>query len=291
MTAWCMDCGGGVPVTDRGRPRKRCVECARLRAIAVTKSWQERNPDRVRALRQKWQKDNPEKAAAKSRRKYQRVKADPVRYRAYLDKVTAWKKAHADRVTPKRRAEGTLLECTACRAMLPRGVFEDMGGGRLRGRCPECDRGRRVAHRASRGAAGDRLPVDLVARLKARQTDALGQLHCALCTRVIGPGAVFHVDHRVPVALGGRHEEANLQIAHRECNLRKGARMGPGDATPRQPGVRYEGQDVGQGQARDGEAADGRERPGGDLPAVASGSPVECGVQVAEASGGTSDVE
>jgi 5-methylcytosine-specific restriction endonuclease McrA len=30
---------------------------------------------------------------------------------------------------------------------------------------------------------------------------------------------MFHVDHKRPVSRGGRHEYANLQLAHKRCNL------------------------------------------------------------------------
>jgi 5-methylcytosine-specific restriction endonuclease McrA len=35
----------------------------------------------------------------------------------------------------------------------------------------------------------------------------------------------FHVDHMVPLAKGGKHSYANVQLAHPACNLRKGARV------------------------------------------------------------------
>jgi 5-methylcytosine-specific restriction endonuclease McrA len=33
------------------------------------------------------------------------------------------------------------------------------------------------------------------------------------------------MDHIVPFAAGGTHEPANVQLAHRVCNSRKGARL------------------------------------------------------------------
>lgn len=34
----------------------------------------------------------------------------------------------------------------------------------------------------------------------------------------------YHIDHVVPIARGGAHELANLQLLAPICNLRKGAR-------------------------------------------------------------------
>jgi 5-methylcytosine-specific restriction endonuclease McrA len=46
---------------------------------------------------------------------------------------------------------------------------------------------------------------------------------CALC----GEGVTAEersIDHIMPVALGGSDDPENLQVAHRVCNSRKGAR-------------------------------------------------------------------
>lgn len=55
---------------------------------------------------------------------------------------------------------------------------------------------------------------------------------CQLCRRPVdraldgnarmGPT----LDHVVPLALGGEHSYANTQLAHRRCNLAKGAKLG-----------------------------------------------------------------
>jgi 5-methylcytosine-specific restriction endonuclease McrA len=45
---------------------------------------------------------------------------------------------------------------------------------------------------------------------------------CALCKGELG-GQV-HIDHIVPIALGGPHSQANLQVTHPYCNKRKAAR-------------------------------------------------------------------
>ena len=54
---------------------------------------------------------------------------------------------------------------------------------------------------------------------------------CKLCGELVDMSLRFpnkmagSVDHIVPVALGGGHEESNLQLAHYSCNSRKQARM------------------------------------------------------------------
>jgi 5-methylcytosine-specific restriction endonuclease McrA len=51
---------------------------------------------------------------------------------------------------------------------------------------------------------------------------------CAICR---GPLSFYesHIDHIMPVALGGSDEFSNLQLTHAHCNLRKGARVDDSD--------------------------------------------------------------
>lgn len=49
---------------------------------------------------------------------------------------------------------------------------------------------------------------------------------CALCHRPMAPSFTdVHVDHRMALANGGKHESANLQLTHATCNLKKGAKL------------------------------------------------------------------
>lgn len=47
---------------------------------------------------------------------------------------------------------------------------------------------------------------------------------CGICKKPV-EGAI-HFDHIIPIARGGEHSEANLQIAHPLCNRLKGAKLG-----------------------------------------------------------------
>lgn len=48
---------------------------------------------------------------------------------------------------------------------------------------------------------------------------------CGICDRPIEKGSVWHVDHYVPLAMHGTHTYDNVQPAHPECNVYKGARL------------------------------------------------------------------
>lgn len=45
---------------------------------------------------------------------------------------------------------------------------------------------------------------------------------CGICHQRV-PKTEVSFDHIVPIALSGAHEELNLQVAHRMCNVRRGA--------------------------------------------------------------------
>lgn len=68
------------------------------------------------------------------------------------------------------------------------------------------------------GRRRDKLPRQL--RRAVLERDGL---RCQLCAEPVDPGDV-HLDHVVPVSLGGPTTAANLQVTHSQCNLRKGNR-------------------------------------------------------------------
>lgn len=47
---------------------------------------------------------------------------------------------------------------------------------------------------------------------------------CGICEGDVNPFD-FHVDHIIPLALGGEHSYANTQVAHPYCNMRKGVKV------------------------------------------------------------------
>jgi len=47
---------------------------------------------------------------------------------------------------------------------------------------------------------------------------------CQICDEPIGD-STWHVDHVIPLARGGEHSYANVQLSHAVCNLQKGVRL------------------------------------------------------------------
>jgi 5-methylcytosine-specific restriction endonuclease McrA len=101
--------------------------------------------------------------------------------------------------------------------MLPRGWFarNGRGEGSRHAHCRGCRKEAFAAAAARRRGAGvAKIPAGWVKRLWQAQRGL-----CALCRAWLGPR--FHVDHRIAVSRGGRHELGNLQLCCPRCNLRK----------------------------------------------------------------------
>jgi len=68
------------------------------------------------------------------------------------------------------------------------------------------------------GMNGGELSKNLVAKLFKLQG---GQCACG-CGGDLGED--YHLDHRMPLALGGSNTDGNMQLLRKRCNLRKGAK-------------------------------------------------------------------
>ena len=72
-------------------------------------------------------------------------------------------------------------------------------------------------YRARKQANGGKLSKGLSKALYARQKG-----RCACCKKLLGDN--YHLDHIVPLALGGANEDWNIQLLTATCNLNKGAK-------------------------------------------------------------------
>lgn len=95
--------------------------------------------------------------------------------------------------------------------------------------CRDCRRAVESAHQAKRRGAGvkqvTRREID---RLLVEQRNICPLCHRGLFGGLFGNepyGLRFHIDHKIPVARGGKHVRENLQVTHAKCNQAKGARL------------------------------------------------------------------
>lgn len=75
----------------------------------------------------------------------------------------------------------------------------------------------RENHARRREKMGGRLPYGTIPSIGEQQ-----RWRCAACRK--GIRKVYHIDHIIPLCLGGRHEPRNIQLLCPTCNLRKGGR-------------------------------------------------------------------
>lgn len=151
------------------------------------KVYRDATRDRMKVLVSRWAKNNPEKVRERSRRYYAKH-ADVMRERSRNYYANNPEKAKASRDRYRATSGYRIVNS---RAMAKR-------------RALLCDESGRVSK-------------DVVGRLLALQRG-----RCAACGDVLGEG--YHIDHIMPLALGGKHAENNLQLLHKKCNLQKHAK-------------------------------------------------------------------
>ena len=180
----CNKCGG----TDR-YAGGRCRTCSKAYAAA--------NRDAVKARNAAWYAANKEKSLrssaewrAKNPERYKELK-DSWHYENYerhKSSTQKWRAANVERV---RETMATW------RAANPGAVKAHIHN-----------------RRARKINATGALSTDIEPRLMALQRGL-----CACCGKPLGSD--YHLDHILPLARGGRNEDANMQLLRAACNLRK----------------------------------------------------------------------
>jgi hypothetical protein len=211
----CERCGGEY----EGRANKYCDGC---RATAY------------RQASADWNKAHPEVKRAAKKRRLERIYADAVLHEALKKK---WReksrKSSTKSSTPvdsfvlEKTAAGLKL-CTACKQWLARGWFHkkgftSTGEQRWMSHCRACTDAHHIANAAKRrGFGAKKIAPGVRRRLLNRQRGI-----CPLCQLSLVPAfhtpRATHVDHRIALVAGGKHEEENFQLTHALCNLKKGS--------------------------------------------------------------------
>jgi 5-methylcytosine-specific restriction endonuclease McrA len=152
--------------------------------------------------------------------------------------MRAYEAQNAERIRARRRADRARIR-----------EREKLRAREYRAADPERFRKAQARHRAKRPdlvrAAQERYRLtdrgNLKAREKLRRRRALRLatqvepvdyaellaecgMFCHICSMVIVDRSDLHMDHVIPLALGGTHTRDNIKPAHALCNLRKGAR-------------------------------------------------------------------
>ena len=216
----CSKCGGEPkPETEFGKKSEardglcgQCKACNSIAAAARYAANPERikarsaarykaNPEKLKAYIAEWQTENSEKvkASADARRK-----ANPEKHRAATAK---WNAAN-----PEKR----VVIADKWNTANPGKKAADTA--RWRADNPEAERIHKQNRRARERANGGVLSKGLAERLHQLQ---LG--HCACgCKQPLGNK--YHLDHIMPIALGGPNIDGNIQLLRQRCNSQKSAK-------------------------------------------------------------------
>lgn len=184
----CSKCGETKPLTEFSKNTKRRdwlqPHCKTCHNTANAK-WQAANSEKIKARKAEYYAANPEKHRARVA-KYRAE--NPVKARAAVAK---WRAANPE----KRKACSAKWNAANIEA---RRVYDQN-------------------RRARKQATGGQLSPGLAARLYKLQKGM-----CACCGQPLGDD--YHLDHMLPLALGGANTDNNAQLLRSTCNLQKHAR-------------------------------------------------------------------
>ena len=189
MLKFCKKCNGE---TERCKKTGRCKPCKvvyyaanREKELAYKSAWYTANREKMIAASSAWRAVNREKARAAA---------------------IAWYAANREKV---------LAYCAAWRAINQEKVLAN--GAAWRAANPEKCRIYNQNRKARLRANGGKLSIGLSARLFKLQRGK-----CTCCGLPLGDN--YHLDHIFPVALGGAHEDSNIQLLCKSCNLKKSSK-------------------------------------------------------------------
>lgn len=198
----CKQCGGSDFTADN-----RCRPCRK----AYLAAYRIENKEKLRELRVDWRNANKEKVASASARYRLRHKEELRRKDADYYARNKIKKVEYR----KRNAERIAMNQSEIRAANPekRRAYDAM----WRRKNPEKKRAQTINRRARLRGAYGRLSPNIKQRLFALQNGK-----CACCGQPLGNDS--HLDHIVPLALGGENIDSNMQLLLSKCNLQKSSK-------------------------------------------------------------------
>lgn len=206
-TKFCKKC----QIETKRHASGDCKPCGAARAAA----WYAANPVRAKASHAAWQSANPERFkelkaiyCAANKEKFNATTAawraaNPERTNA---SIAAWKAANPERVKASAAAR---------HAANPE--RRKAAEAAWRAENPEARRIHDQNRRARERKNGGVLSKGLSAKLFKLQDGK-----CPCCKQPLGDD--FHLDHVIPLALGGPNTDDNMQLLRKTCNLQKSAK-------------------------------------------------------------------
>ena len=194
----CTKCGETKPTTEfskrAGRRDGLESSCKVCRCIAAA-AYRASNPEKTKASTAKWRAANQEK-----------VKETLANWRAANQERTkatsaAWRAANPEKVMTYRASENSKSATAAWRAANPKARRLHVHN-----------------YQARKRENGCRLSIGLADKLLKLQK---GKCACG-CKQPLGDN--YHLDHIMPLALGGTNTDDNIQLLRSTCNQQKHAK-------------------------------------------------------------------
>jgi len=170
------------------------------RKKAQTAAWRAANQEHIKAKRASYYTANANKVKAKAKAW---AKANPERLKV---RRTIYYAANAERIKTQSAA---WVKANLKRSNTNKGAWASAH--------PEINRTRNQNRRARKIAAGGRLSQGLAEKLFKSQRGL-----CPCCGSPLGTN--YHLDHIVPLKLGGPNSDDNMQLLRQQCNNQKGAK-------------------------------------------------------------------
>lgn len=184
----CSKCGEAKPHSEfhlNSTGRDGLKSTCKLCSNAQSAAWREKNPERVASNKLAHRIANREKAKANS---------------------AAWRAANPDRAKQS---------VAAWRDKNPEKVKALVSAWRKEN--PEARKTHHQNRRARKKQSVGKLSKGIVAKLFHLQ-----QGKCVCCGQLLGDD--YHVDHIIPLSLGGENSDENIQLLRARCNLQKKAK-------------------------------------------------------------------
>jgi len=217
QTKSCIKCGA----TDR-YANGRCKPCHKEACI----KWWNENPEKKRGYNTKWNTINPEKrkaADAKSRATHsEKRNAYNIKWReANPEAASKWYCANAEKVRLygiKYRIDNPDKRRMACLNWINANPEKIRANSTKWAKAnPEARRIHQQNRKARKQVNGGTISKGLAAKLFKLQKGL-----CPCCKQPLGED--YHLDHIMPIDLGGANEDWNIQLLRSKCNLQKSAK-------------------------------------------------------------------
>lgn len=227
----CARCKTSQAIVDFHKKKQNkdgCSSYCKKCTAELQSEYYEKNSEKIKAYTRKWREANPDRATATSAAHYQKTKVQ--RNQNSNENYRLNKSAHQARCKAARLRNPQLYKSTAANYYIKNKTKINLTNRAWRSSNVEKanllkqrwvekhkDHCRLYSQnrRRLRVANGGFLSKDIIQRLFKNQNG-----RCPCCGQKLGKN--YHLDHVIPLALGGRHSDENVQLMKSSCNLSKG---------------------------------------------------------------------